>query len=161
MKSIKVLALIALTLSLGLTGCKKDQDKDNSSQLYETRWRAESTISGEDYDTDIYYNLDFGNDGKFQLYEDHDKYVKVLVAPDEEALYQKSGTFTLIGSALTLTVTDIIQPVLEEPKSEAVKSEEIAPYATSIIEGTYSDGKMSLNIYGQDVPFFKITNIIK
>ncbi|MBO7544262.1 MAG: hypothetical protein J6T02_01625 [Bacteroidales bacterium] len=161
MKKIKVLALIALALTLGLTGCKKDNEKDNSSQLYETRWRAESTIPGEDFDTEIYYTLDFGNDGKFQLNEDHDKYVKVLASPDESALYQKSGTFTLIGSTLTLTVTDIIQPVLEEPKSEAVKSEEIAPYATSIIEGTYSDGKMSLKIYGQDVPFFKITKIIK
>ena len=152
MKNIKFLALIALALTLGLTACKKDQkDQDNSSKLFNTSWKGHGSITNEESNRQIEYSLYFNDDKTYELHEDHSVYQSRvdIVDPDSYEEYDKSGTFTLIGSKLTLYVNYVSE---DFPKAMI---NGFNPSSTGIIEGSYSDGKMSIKLYGQELAFTK------
>ncbi|MBR6001574.1 MAG: hypothetical protein IK045_01795 [Bacteroidales bacterium] len=155
MKNLKIFALIALALTFCLTGCKKDnKDQDNSKKLFNTHWQSGTTINGNDSNTEIICELYFYDDLTFYLVESHYKQTKVQLPPSDPDLnfYEKSGTFTLTGSKLILYVTKVVEDL---PKGQLPESEEINPTAMGAIEGTYSDGNLSLTLYGQEFSFSK------
>ena len=150
MKNLKLFALIALALTLGLTGCKKD-NKDNSSQLFNTYWEAHGSKSG----TQIFYCISFGDDKSCEMQETHVTTPKgqELVTEDTK-VYIKTGTFSLIGNNITILFSKVEEPLYLLGKSDI---SEISPTSEIGIDGTYSDGKLTLTIYGQDLAFTKAT----
>ena len=144
MKNIKFIALIALALTLGMTGCKKGE-ADNSSDLFGTVWKGEV-----EYDIDeVYYGK---NEFKFTFSEGKKvlsegiayKITKAWSAETSEEI-KATGSFSLKNDKIKIT--------LEKPIA-GYESSDVFPV---IFEGTISGDKMTLSLNGATCVMTKVT----
>ena len=102
MRHIKIFAILALALSLGLISCKKGtfgSEKDLSGTVWDS---AMHKISDSASETTWFY-LEFFEGKKCTLQVDREVRTK-MSDPDEESIYVLAGTFSLNGDKLTVNL---------------------------------------------------------
>ena len=112
MKNVRLFALIALALTLSLTGCKK-ADVDNSSKLFGTNWYAEETEDNSLKILEYEVFISFKEEGQsFQMVSSETETPKGGDLAPHIIVFD--GMFTCINENLKMIIYRVTDPDMQE-----------------------------------------------